>query len=247
METLFIADLHLSPEKPEIFALFQHFLTHRVLHAQTLYILGDLFEAWLGDDEDHDFYQTVIHALKKVSQAGVNITVLHGNRDFLLGEQFAQRIGCQLLTADSLQISLYGTPTLLMHGDTLCTADLAYQTFRQQVRQSLWQKTFLAYPLAQRRVIAQQARSQSQAHQQQLTEMIMDVTPDEVVAVVEKMGVQHLIHGHTHRPALHQFNANQQTAYRYVVGDWQATQAIILACTPMAWTLENYAHQSKNN
>ncbi|EIJ40961.1 UDP-2,3-diacylglucosamine hydrolase [Beggiatoa alba B18LD] len=240
METLFIADLHLSPEKTDLAARFQHFLNQRAVKAQALYILGDLFEAWLGDDEEHIFYHNILKQLQQLTEQGVPVTVLHGNRDFLLSTRFAQQTGCQLIEADSLQITLYGTPTLLMHGDTLCTLDHAYQTFRQQVRNPLWQKTFLTYPLAQRRLIAQQARQESQNYQQQTENSIMDVTPTEVVKILEQAKLQHLIHGHTHRPAIHHLTANQQPAYRYVVGDWQTTQAMILVCRPNDWQLENY-------
>ncbi|HDN25983.1 MAG TPA: UDP-2,3-diacylglucosamine diphosphatase [Thioploca sp.] len=231
-ETLFIADLHLDPKRPTPLALCLDFLAGRARQAEALYILGDLFEVWLGDDEDEPTYQQVLTALHNLTASGVPVFIMHGNRDFLLGEGFVAATGCQLLDEDHL-IDLYGTPTLLMHGDSLCTLDVEYQAFRQQVRNPQWQKQFLAQPLAQRRRLAQQARAYSQTKAQNTAEAIMDVTPEAVISAflaLEKPGVYHLIHGHTHRPAVHQLTVNGQTAYRRVVGDWRDNSAVILIC-----------------
>jgi len=227
-KTLFIADLHLEPNRPIPLNYFKEFLANRVQQADALYILGDLFEVWLGDDQDEPTYQTIQTALYNVK---CPLFIMHGNRDFLLGADFAEATGSQLIKDPHL-IDLYGTPTLLMHGDILCTQDKDYQAFRQQVRHPEWQKQFLAQPLAQRRILAQQARAQSQAKTQSTAENIMDVTPDAVVSALETHGVHQLIHGHTHRPAQHQLTINGQTAYRHVLGDWRDDSAKILSCTP---------------
>ena len=227
-ETLFIADVHLDPNRPIPLKYFKEFLTNRVQQAEALYILGDLFEVWLGDDQDEPTYKTIQTALSKVK---CPVFIMHGNRDFLLGKDFAETTGCKLIKEPYL-IDLYGTPTLLMHGDTLCTEDQDYQAFRQQVRHPEWQKQFLAQPLAQRRILAQQARAQSQAKTQSTAEFIMDVTPEAVVSTLKTHQVKQLIHGHTHRPAQHKLTIDGQTAYRQVLGDWRDNSAMILSCTP---------------
>jgi len=236
LETLFIADLHLDPRRPIPRTIFRKFLANRARQAEALYILGDLFEVWLGDDEDEPTYQEIKTALHDLTCSGVPVFVMHGNRDFLLGAGFADATGCQLID-DPLVIDLYGTATLLMHGDTLCTRDVDYQAFRQQVRHPQWQKQFLAQPLAQRRILAQQARTESQAKTQATADEIMDVTPEAVISVLETHGVYHLIHGHTHRPAVHQLTVNGRTAYRRVVSDWRDGSAMIVSCTPVSCQL----------
>ncbi len=227
-ETLFIADVHLAPNRPIPLNYFKEFLTNRVQQAEALYILGDLFEVWLGDDQDEPIYKTIQTALRKVK---CPVFIMHGNRDFLIGKDFAETTGCKLIKEPYL-IDLYGTPTLLMHGDTLCTEDKDYQAFRQQVRHPEWQRQFLAQPLAQRRILAQQARAQSQAKTQSTAEYIMDVTPEAVVSTLKTHQVKQLIHGHTHRPAQHKLTINGQIAYRQVLGDWRDNSAMILSCTP---------------
>ncbi|MBE9561900.1 MAG: UDP-2,3-diacylglucosamine diphosphatase [Proteobacteria bacterium] len=218
METLFIADLHLSPEQPNNIAL--NFLANRAKQADALYILGDLFEVWLGDDEPT--YKEILTSLHDLT---IPVFIMHGNRDFLLGEKFSAMTGCQLIP-DHHVIDLYGKPTLLMHGDTLCTLDTHYQTFRQQVRDPNWQKIFLSQPLAVRREIAKEARSSSQAKTKRTSAEIMDVTPAAVNETFSKYNVNQLIHGHTHRPNVHK----EGNKTRWVVGDWSADSAIILAC-----------------
>ncbi|EDN68467.1 UDP-2,3-diacylglucosamine hydrolase [Beggiatoa sp. PS] len=193
--------------------------------------MGDLFEVWVGDDEDEPIYQEILTALHHLTTGGVPVFVMHGNRDFLLGKDFAIATGCQLID-EPYFIDLYGIQALLMHGDSLCTLDIEYQAFRQQVRNPAWQAQFLAQPLAQRRKLAQQARAYSMTKGQTTAEAIMDVTPEAVISVLETAGVYALIHGHTHRPAEHQLEVNGQIAYRWVVGDWQDDTAIIFSCTP---------------
>jgi len=241
-ETLFIADVHLSPTRPALLTFFLDFLKSRAYQAEALYILGDLFELWIGDDEEEVCYQQIFKALRYLTQQ-LAVFVMPGNRDFLLGEGFCKVTGCQLLP-ESVTTAIYGIPTLLMHGDCLCTLDLEYQTFRQQTRNPAWQQWFLAQPLAQRRHLAQQARAQSQVYTQAATETVMEVTAEAVNAVLEKHKVYHLIHGHTHRPAEHQWLLNGQPAYRHVLGTWHDQQAIGLSCSPTSCQLVSFHTRS---
>jgi UDP-2,3-diacylglucosamine hydrolase len=218
---LFISDLHLSEQRPEIIQLFLHFLQQTAPQAENLYILGDFFEMWLGDDDDTQLATTVIHALNALSRTGTHIFIMHGNRDFLLGEQFMRACQATLLT-DPFKIDLYGTPTLLMHGDTLCSEDMQYQAFRQQVRDPQYQQAFLAKPLAERHAIAQQLRAMSKEQTSIKAESIMDVTPAEVTRVMQEYNITQLIHGHTHRPRIHLLELpNHQIGKRIVLGAWE--------------------------
>jgi UDP-2,3-diacylglucosamine hydrolase len=236
-ETLFIADLHLTPSDPRLMERGLTFLSNRARSAESLYILGDLFEVWIGDDDQTSGYQPIIAALQQLTRQGIPVFLMVGNRDFLLGATFCEMTGCQFIT-DPTIIDLYGIPTLLTHGDQLCTADVAYQTFRQQVRQADWQKQFLALPLAQRRALAQQARAQSQVYTQAMT---LDLIPTEaVIAWLKFYGVYRLIHGHIHRPGCHELNLNGQIATRYVVGDWQQEDIVILRSTIEGCQLLSY-------
>lgn len=244
-ETLFIADLHLHPKQPNTLALFTAFLKGAARDLEKLYILGDLFEVWLGDDDDEPAYQDIIKQLRRLSEAGTAIKVLQGNRDFLLGQGFSERTGCELLPESSV-IDVYGTPTLIMHGDTLCTLDAAYQAFRKQVHNPEWQAQILSQPLAQRRMFAKQARQQSQMHTQSSSETIMDVTPETVINALHRYGVMNLIHGHTHRPAVHEIDILGEPARRWVVGDWQESGAIVLHCTPQTHQLMRLSSKGLN-
>lgn len=219
MTTLFISDLHLEESRPDITGAFLNFLDEKARGAEQLYILGDFFEAWIGDDERTPLQEQVAAALRNVSDSGTGIFLMHGNRDFLIGEDFCERAGATLL-ADPTVIDLYGTPTLLMHGDSLCTADVEYQKFRANMRNPQWQQMILQRPLKDRQQMARQLREISMAKNQGKEEFIMDVTPEEVVREMEAHGVQRMIHGHTHRPAEHELNANGQPAKRIVLGDW---------------------------
>ena len=219
MTTLFISDLHLEESRPDITEAFLGFLKTRALGVEKLYILGDFFEAWIGDDERTPLQEQIATALKEVNDSGTEIFLMHGNRDFLIGEDFCNRAGATLLD-DPTVVDLYGTPTLLMHGDSLCTADVEYQKFRANMRNPQWQQMILQRPLADRQTMARQLREISMAKNQGKEETIMDVTPDEVVKEMEAHGVQRLIHGHTHRPAEHELEANGQPAKRIVLGDW---------------------------
>lgn len=219
MTTLFISDLHLEESRPDITGAFLAFLSERAAGVERLFILGDFFEAWIGDDERTPLQEQVAGALKALSDSGTDIFLMHGNRDFLIGADFCRRAGATLLD-DPTVIDLYGTPALLLHGDSLCTADVEYQRFRTAMRNPQMQQVMLARPLKDRQQMARQLRDMSMAKNQGKAEAIMDVTPEEVVRVLERHGVQLMIHGHTHRPAVHQLRANDQDARRMVLGDW---------------------------
>ncbi len=219
MSTLFISDLHLHETRPQITRAFFHFLHTQAVGAEQLYILGDFFDAWIGDDDDNTLNAEVATELKKLSSTGTQIFLMHGNRDFLLGEKFAAQAGAQLI-AEGTVIDLYGCPTLLLHGDDLCIDDKDYMAFRQQVRSPQWQQQILAQPLAARRALAAQLREKSQAMNSLKAEDIMDVSQAEVIRVMQNAGVTRLIHGHTHRPARHPLDINGKAAERIVLGDW---------------------------
>ena len=231
MTTLFISDLHLDPERPGITDLFGRFIDGEARGADALYILGDLFEAWVGDDDPSDTGGFVAGKLRSLRDAGVPVYFMRGNRDFLLGDEFARRAGMTLLP-DPAVVMLYGKPVLLMHGDLLCTGDTAYQQFRAQTRDPKWQDQFLSQPLHARLAFAQQARAASQAHQgglaaQGTMESITDAAPDAVRATFARYGLDRMIHGHTHRPKVHE----DEGGTRIVLGDWYE-QGSVLRVTP---------------
>ena len=220
MTTLLIADLHLDPARPQITELFENYLaSDEVRHADALYILGDLVEAWIGDDDDAELPRRIAEATRAVRDAGVPVYFMVGNRDFLLGEAFAARAGMTLLD-DGVVHDIHGRPTLLMHGDVLCTDDVAYQAVRRQVRTPEWQAQILSMPLEARRAFAAKARQDSKAHTGSTMESIMDVNAETVAETMRKAGVTRLIHGHTHRPAVHELDLDGNAAERIVLGDW---------------------------
>ena len=223
MNALFISDLHLSEERPHITAAFFAFLTDKAAACDELYILGDFFDAWIGDDDDRPLAEDVAQALKNIAAKGVQIFFQHGNRDFLLGEHYAARCGMQLLPALHV-IERERQRYLLAHGDQFCTQDAAYQQFRTLVRDPAWQQDFLAKPIAERRAIAAQLRAKSQEANSMKAEDIMDVTPSEIDNVLIEQQCNTLIHGHTHRPARHSLTLpNGSAAERIVLGDWAET------------------------
>lgn len=228
MTTLFISDLHLDATRPRITQLFLQFLRTEARRAQALYILGDFFEAWIGDDDPDPHHAEVVAAVRTLTTAGVPVYFMHGNRDFLIGAGFMRKTGCTLLP-DPTRMELYGTPTLLMHGDLLCTDDLEYQKFRRQVRDPAWQRAFLAKPVTERLRFAQQARAQSQIQTSAKPDYLMDVNPQEVERVMREHQVTRLIHGHTHRPAVHRFVANDKNLTRIVLGDWYEQSSVLRA------------------
>ena len=217
--SLFISDLHLDPERKEINEIFFRFLKQRALQADALYILGDLFEVWVGDDDLSDFNQQVITAFHEYSQHGKQLYLMHGNRDFLLGSTFVRQCDATLLE-DPTVVELYGFRTLLCHGDKLCSLDQEYQDFRQTVRSAQWQQSFLARPLQERRQIANDLRRQSREKSQNKADNIMDVNPDDVLELVSSHRLDYLIHGHTHRPATHEINTDSVQCTRLVLSDW---------------------------
>ncbi len=225
MATLFISDLHLSQERPEITQLFLHFLQGPAREAEALYILGDLFEVWLGDDMVLPDYKAAITELKNLSQT-VPLYIMHGNRDFLMRKNFETMTGCQLLE-DEVVIDLYGIPTLLMHGDTLCTDDLAYQEFRSMVRNPQWQADLLDKTPEERLALARKLRDISKTETKGKQQNIMDVNQSTVEQAMQKHHVLQLIHGHTHRPAIHDFEMANQPAKRIVLADWYETGSML--------------------
>ena len=237
MSTLFVSDLHLDPARPEITALFLRLLGTEAVYADALYILGDLFEAWVGDDDPSAAGIEVAAGLHAVAEAGVPVYFVHGNRDFLVGQDYAGRAGMRILP-DPAVVSLYGEPVLVMHGDLLCTDDHAYQAFRAQTRDPHWQAMFLAQPLAARQAFAAQARQASMSRQQDMIdgdrasfEAVTDVNPQAVEATLARFGVATLVHGHTHRPAMHAVRIGDREGRRIVLGDWYE-QGSVLRVSP---------------
>lgn len=220
--TAFISDLHLTSGRPQINRVFFAFLEGPAREADALYVLGDLFEYWAGDDDLSDpLNAQVALALSKLAAAGVPVRVMHGNRDFLMLERFAHAAGAELI-ADPLVVDLYGTRTLLMHGDTLCTDDARYQAFRTRVRSRWWQRLFLLQPLWLRRAEIERARRMSEESKRTKPRELMDVTPAAVQEAFATSQCTRLIHGHTHRPARHELVVNGRTCERWVLSDWYA-------------------------
>ncbi len=219
MSTLFISDLHLDESRPQLVDAFEELLATQAKNVDALYILGDLFESHIGDDDDAALNARVARATRTLRDAGVPVFFMHGNRDFLLGPDYAARAGMTLLE-DPAVIELTGERVLLMHGDTLCTDDVEYLKFRTLVRDPNWQRAFLAKPLAERRAFAAQARGESRRHTANAKPEIMDVNQIAVEAALRTHGVRRLIHGHTHRPATHRFDVDGMKAERIVLGDW---------------------------
>ncbi|HEU0187833.1 MAG TPA: UDP-2,3-diacylglucosamine diphosphatase [Gallionellaceae bacterium] len=226
--TLFISDLHLCEEQAHTAQLFRNFLRDTAPQAEALYILGDLFEYWAGDDDlDTPFHRSITDDLHALGQQGTRIYLMHGNRDFLMGDALAQACRASLLPDPTL-LDLYGTPTLLSHGDILCTDDLAYQAFRRQVRDPQWRTVFLAQPLAQRKAQIEEIRTISKSEKQIKRMEIMDVNADAVAELLRTHHYPRLIHGHTHRLALHQHEVDGRRCERWVLGDWHATGNALL-------------------
>jgi len=217
--TLFISDLHIDAARPAIIEQFLRFLEIETRNAAALYILGDLFESWIGDDAPDPAQAAAIAGLRALTSSGVPCFVMHGNRDFLLSQRFCDMSGAQLLP-DPLIVTLYGEPVLVMHGDALCTDDRAYQRLRATVRDADWQRQFLALPIESRRALAGAARAGSQAHTAAMEQDITDVNPDSVAAALRAAGTSTLLHGHTHRPAIHALEVDGRPRTRIVLGDW---------------------------
>jgi UDP-2,3-diacylglucosamine hydrolase len=224
--TLFVSDLHLDAAWPAAGLQFIQFLRDTAGGADALYVLGDLFESWVGDDDLDPHRAAVVRALGELTTRGVPVFVMHGNRDFLLGERFAAMSGCALLD-DPVVIEIHGAPVLLTHGDLLCTGDVSYQRLRSQVRRPAWQRRFLRLPLATRRLLAGAARAGSQQHTQRLQPEIMDVEPAAVQAALRHSGARTLVHGHTHRPGRHELSVAGTSALRLVLGAWYEQGSVL--------------------
>ena len=218
MSYCFISDLHLNQDRPDITKAFLNFLENTACKAEKLYILGDLFEAWIGDDDQNEFISEIQNALIRINKT-TKVLFMHGNRDFLIGPDFASSAGMKILT-DPVVEEMFGDPVLLMHGDLLCTEDIDYQKFRKVSRDTKWQKEFLSKPLAERRIIAQNLRGASKEATGKKKEEIMDVSECEVIKIIQESSVSLLIHGHTHRPNSHSIALEKHTAKRIVLGDW---------------------------
>jgi UDP-2,3-diacylglucosamine hydrolase len=225
--TVFISDLHLSRARPEKVALLRRLLERSAGRVEALYILGDLFELWLGDDDDTMPHSAVVAALRHFSAGGTPLYLMHGNRDFLVGERFALAAGCTLLS-DPHAANLYGTRALLMHGDLLCTQDIDYQAFRRKVRDPRWQQWFLAKPLWLRKLMGHMARLRSRLASRGKPASIMDVEQTTVLATMREHSVALLIHGHTHRPGIHDFELDGSRVRRIVLGDWYEQDSVLV-------------------
>jgi len=216
---LLISDLHLEEERPDITRAFLHFLATRACQAEALYILGDFFEVWIGDDAMTPFQQSIADALRALSERGTRIYLMHGNRDFMLGKGFCRAAGCTLL-GDPSVVQLGGERVLLMHGDSLCTRDEGYMRLRRLLRNPLSLFILRHLPLSTRRKLARKLRNESRAQTRMKASDIIDVTPELVPRVLAEHGVRTLIHGHTHRPATHELEVDGRPARRIVLGDW---------------------------
>ncbi|PSV39489.1 MULTISPECIES: UDP-2,3-diacylglucosamine diphosphatase [unclassified Photobacterium] len=236
MTTLFISDLHLSAERPDMTACFLRFMAEDTKDIDALYVLGDLFEMWIGDDEDSPFLQQIKQAFKALTDSGIPCYFIHGNRDFLIGKRFSQQTGVQLLPEHCI-VELYGKPTLILHGDTLCIEDEAYQRYRKKVHNKFIQWLFFRIPLSRRIKIGEKFRSNSSKNNQMKSQSIMDVTQSEVVRLMQAFHVDQMIHGHTHRPDIHSLTIDNKPASRIVLGDWYE-HGSVLVVTPDGYQLE---------
>jgi UDP-2,3-diacylglucosamine hydrolase len=219
MSSLFASDLHLDSEAPWAIESFISFLRGPARQAEALYLLGDIFEVWVGDDDTTPDNSRICGALRELTASGVATYAIHGNRDFLLGEEFSRRTGVKLLP-DPVMVELHGVRTLLSHGDVFCTEDASYQQLRSIVRQPRWQRRFLSLPIEARRTLANAARAGSKAHTQRTIPTIMDVNPEAVTCALRATGARRLIHGHTHRPAIHPGVIDGMQTERVVLAPW---------------------------
>jgi UDP-2,3-diacylglucosamine hydrolase len=238
MPTLFISDLHLEPARPRMSEIFLRLLSGPTKQAKALYIMGDLFDLWIGDDASMALYPAEIQGLRRLSDSGVPLFLMHGNRDFLIGQDFLNATGAKLLQDPSV-IQLHGTPTVLSHGDLLCTGDLAHMKGRQEWLNPARQAAFLAQPAAVRDKIARQLRQESSYNKTLKAAEIMDVTQQAVDDLLRKHQLQQLIHGHTHRPAIHDFELDGQAARRIVLSDWHDDRGSMLVCDESGCRLQD--------
>jgi len=226
MTTLFISDLHLEAARPEIAEQFLAFLKTEAESADALYILGDLFESWVGDDDPNAHYAEIKSAIRTLTDLGIPVFFIHGNRDFMIGDDFANETGVKLLP-DPFVLDIHGSTVLLTHGDAMCTDDVEYQAVRQMTRNPEWQAMMLQKPLAERQAFAAQARAASVAHGKTINDDISDVNADAVAAGFREHGVSIMLHGHTHRPQVHQIEVDGNDAKRIVLGDWYTQGSVV--------------------
>ena len=236
-DIIFISDLHIALEKKEITRRFLSFLENRALQAHAVYILGDLFDAWIGDDDNTPPNKSIKKSLKQLTSAGTAVYLQLGNRDFLLGKQFAEETGVTLL-GDYKVMNLFGVNTLLTHGDLLCSDDIAYQEFRAKSRADEWMQNVLSKPLLLRLLAARWYRFRSHFHKRKKTQDIMDVNQQTVVDVMKQHDCLRLIHGHTHRTAVHDFEIDGNGAQRFVLADWKRSSAEILCWNAGGFSIE---------
>ena len=225
MERIFISDLHLDANRENLTLAFTQFLSERCQAIDELYILGDFFELWLGDDDHSVLNRGVIEAL---SSLPCDVFIMHGNRDFLIGEAFCDAAGAKMLP-DPHPIILGNQPALLMHGDSLCTRDEEYMKARNLLRSAAFQRDFLSKQMPERKILAEQIRGKSQEVSREKAEEIMDVTPEEVIKVMDQAKASVLVHGHTHRPAVHEVDLHFGAGTRYVLGDWHTSMQFLKA------------------
>jgi len=225
-EILFISDLHLSPDRPAIIKLFSQFVNQRAVHAQALYILGDFFEYWLGNDDPAEGLEEVFLAFDALKYHNVPVYFMHGNRDFLVDSEFSKRTHCQIIP-DPTKININNTKVLLMHGDSLCTDDIDYQEFKKTVRTEKWKNEFASKSLTERQNIVHSLRETSKTETSQKSNEIMDVNQNAVNETFTTHTLGWLIHGHTHRPGIHHYTINNQSATRIVLGDWHDHGSIL--------------------
>ena len=226
MTTLFISDLHLEADRPDIADQFLRFMETDALHADALYILGDLFESWVGDDDPNEHYAWIKQALKKLTRKNVPVFFMHGNRDFMIGERFAEETGVRILS-DPEVIDLHGDRVLISHGDAYCTDDHEYQAVRKMTRDPAWQAMMLQKSLEERLAFAAQARQASMARGGAIDEEITDVNQGAIEEALRQAGVVIMLHGHTHRPAVHEFSLDGEPAKRIVLGDWYEQGSVV--------------------
>ena len=226
MTTLFISDLHLEADRPDIADQFLRFLETEALNADALYVLGDLFESWIGDDDPNEHYAWIKQGLSKLTRKKVPVYFMHGNRDFMIGEDFASEAGVTILS-DPHIAEIHGSQVLLSHGDLYCTDDVEYQAIRKMTRDPQWQAMMRSKSIEERLAFAAQARAASLAHGGAMIEDIMDVNGDAIDAALREAGVSILLHGHTHRPAIHELTIDGSPAQRIVLGDWYEQGSVV--------------------
>ena len=237
-DIIFISDLHISLEKTEITRRFISFLANQAQEASALYILGDLFDAWIGDDDNTPPNKRVKEKIKQLTDSGTQVFLQQGNRDFLIGQQFCKETGITLLD-DYAVIDIFGAKTLLTHGDLLCSDDIPYQAFRKKSHTTEWKQNVLSKPLIIRLLAARWYRFRSLLHKRKKSQDIMDVNQQTVIDVLIEHDCLRLIHGHTHRPDIHDLKVNDQSAQRFVLADWKKDSASLLRWSPTGYQIEN--------